>query len=294
MKITKLIKIFLQYLMPKFFFTKVVWWLSELEGKWLTTIFIFLFIKIYKINIKEAQFSKIRHYSTFNKFFCRKLKEGTRNFNKDINSLISPADGTILQYGNICNNLLLQAKNKNYNLQSLLAHRKSLVNLFINGYFFSIYLAPYNYHRIHMPYDALLIEMIYVPGKLMSVNKLMSENIDNLFTKNERLICIFKTEFGYMSQILVGSLLVGGICTSWQGNITPPHRKKIKYWQYSEDLKSKNSVFLFKGQEMGYFKFGSTVINLFTRNSNIIFESKIFSHTNILVGQKIATFNYKI
>jgi phosphatidylserine decarboxylase len=161
-----------------------------------------------------------------------------------------------------------------------------MADLFRNGSFVTTYLSPRDYHRVHMPCNGILREMIYVPGDLFSVNHLTAQNVPNLFARNERVICLFDTEFGPMAQILVGATIVGSIETVWAGTITPPREGVIKRWTWPAG-ESEGSVALLKGQEMGRFKLGSTVINLFAPGKvNLVESLKSLSVTKI--GQPLA------
>jgi len=173
-----------------------------------------------------------------------------------------PADGVISQLGRIEEDKILQAKGHNYSLEALLAGNYLMADKFRNGTFATTYLSPRDYHRVHMPCNGILREMIYVPGDLFSVNHLTAQNVPNLFARNERVICLFDTEFGPMAQILVGATIVGSIETVWSGTVTPPREGVIKRWTWPAG-ESENAIALLKGQEMGRFKLGSTVINLF-------------------------------
>ena len=168
----------------------------------------------------------------------------------------------ISQLGKIDNDKLLQAKGHYFSLEALLAGNYLMADLFRDGSFATTYLSPRDYHRVHMPCNGILREMIYVPGDLFSVNHLTAQNVPNLFARNERVICLFDTEFGPMAQILVGATIVGSIETVWAGTVTPPREGIIKRWTWPSG-DSEGSVALLKGQEMGRFKLGSTVINLF-------------------------------
>ena len=157
---------------------------------------------------------------------------------------------------------------------------------FRDGHFVTTYLAPRDYHRVHMPCNGILREMIYVPGDLYSVNPLTARNIPNLFARNERVICYFDTDIGPMVQILVGATIVGSIETSWAGTITPPREGVIKRWHYPA-ADSEGAVVLLKGQEMGRFKLGSTVINLFAPGRVKLAES-LEAESKTRLGQPLA------
>uniref|UniRef100_UPI002FDA4A96 archaetidylserine decarboxylase n=1 Tax=Arsukibacterium sp. TaxID=1977258 RepID=UPI002FDA4A96 len=200
-------------------------------------------------------------YPSFNAFFTRPLKEGIRPLTADPAILAHPVDGCISQLGTIIDGKLVQAKNHNYSLQSLLGGEAHTAAPFTGGKFATIYLAPKDYHRIHMPVAGTLREMIYIPGELFSVNPLTAENVPDLFARNERVVTIFDTALGPMALVLVGATIVASIETVWAGTITPPTGKDIFRWQYP--AKGPTAIVLDKGAEMGRFKLGSTVVLAF-------------------------------
>lgn len=202
------------------------------------------------------------------------------------NLLAQPADGAISQLGAIREGQILQAKGHNYSLEALLAGNYLLAAEFQNGQFVTTYLAPRDYHRVHMPCDGVLREMIYVPGDLFSVNPLTAANVPNLFARNERVICIFDTAFGPMAQILVGATIVGSIETVWAGTITPPREGVIRRWTYPQ-AGCEGAITLEKGQEMGRFKLGSTVINLFAEGK-VYFAPQLNSGAVTRMGEVLA------
>lgn len=255
-------KLSLQYILPKLWLTRLAGWGASKRAGWLTKLVIDLFVKYYKVDMKEAQKPDTDSYRTFNEFFVRPLRDDVRPINTDPNVLVMPADGVVSQLGPIEEDKILQAKGHNYSLEALLAGNYLMADLFRNGSFVTTYLSPRDYHRVHMPCNGILREMIYVPGDLFSVNHLTAQNVPNLFARNERVICLFDTEFGPMAQILVGATIVGSIETVWAGTITPPREGVIKRWTWPAG-DNEGSIALLKGQEMGRFKLGSTVINLF-------------------------------
>ncbi|WP_052189429.1 MULTISPECIES: archaetidylserine decarboxylase [Xenorhabdus] len=279
------IKIRLQYLLPKQCITHLAGWFANKKAGWLTQLAIQVFAKVYKVNMNEAQESSFKAYSTFNEFFVRPLKEGIRPIVNETHQLALPADGTISQLGAIREEQIIQAKGHYYTVEALLAGQYQLAEQFRNGQFVTIYLSPKDYHRVHMPCDGVLKEMIYVPGDLFSVNPLTAANVPNLFARNERVICLFDTAFGPMVQILVGATIVGSIETVWSGCVTPPREGIIKRWTYPAE--GEGAVSLKKGEEMGRFKLGSTVINLFTPNQ-IQFANNLYSGSQTLVGGLLA------
>ncbi len=255
-------KLSLQYILPKLWLTRLAGWGASKRAGWLTKLVIDLFVKAYKVNMSEAQKPDTASYRTFNDFFVRALRDEVRPLNTDPNVLVMPADGVISQLGRIEQDKILQAKGHDYSLEALLAGNYLMADKFRNGTFATTYLSPRDYHRVHMPCNGILREMIYVPGDLFSVNHLTAQNVPNLFARNERVICLFDTEFGPMAQILVGATIVGSIETVWSGTVTPPREGVIKRWTWPAG-DDENAVALLKGQEMGRFKLGSTVINLF-------------------------------
>lgn len=258
-------KITLQYLLPKHLLSRLVGYLAAAKLGFISHALISLFIKAYKINMQEARHEKASDYASFNEFFTRPLKDGIRPLVADPAIVAHPVDGAISQLDDIVAGQLVQAKNHDYSLQSLLGGKAETAEPFAGGKFATIYLAPKDYHRIHMPVSGTLREMIYVPGELFSVNPLTAENVPDLFARNERVVTIFDTEFGPMALVLVGATIVASIETVWAGTVTPPTGKEIFRWQYpAEGL---NSIRLEKGAEMGRFKLGSTVILAFPHSS---------------------------
>ena len=258
------IKITLQYIMPKHAISRLVGKLAAAKMGWFTTKLINIFIKTYKINMAEAKLKNASDFATFNDFFTRELEEGARTINADINTLCYPVDGAISQQGDIVEGKLIQAKGFNYSLTSLLGGDVRTAAPFQEGKFSCIYLAPKDYHRIHMPMAATLREMIYVPGELFSVNPHTANNVPNLFARNERIVTIFDTTHGPLAMVLVGATIVASIETTWAGTITPPAGKDIFRWQYPAT--GIDAVHFEKGDEMGRFKLGSTVVCAFAPN----------------------------
>ncbi|MCB5225408.1 archaetidylserine decarboxylase [Alishewanella sp. 16-MA] len=255
------LKITLQYMLPKHLISRLVGKLAAARLGFISHALIKLFIKAYNINMQEAKFERASDYASFNEFFTRPLKDGIRPLDSDPAIIAHPVDGAISQLGEIVSGQLVQAKNHNYSLQSLLGGKEQTAAPFLGGEFATIYLAPKDYHRIHMPVTGVLREMIYVPGELFSVNPLTAENVPDLFARNERVVTIFDTEFGPMALVLVGATIVASIETVWAGTVTPPAGSSIFRWNYPAS--GLNSVRLEKGAEMGRFKLGSTVILAF-------------------------------
>ena len=261
-------KVAFQYIMPQLYLTQLAGWFAQQKWDAVTHFVIKAFAKKYNVDMSEAKKENFSDYESFNQFFIRELKDDARKINENPTSLCLPADGRVSQIGHIDDERLLQAKGHFFSLSDLLAGDEELVNTFKNGEFATIYLSPRDYHRVHMPCDATLRKMIYVPGDLFSVNPFLAEHVPNLFARNERVICVFDTAFGPMAQILVGATITASMSTVWAGVINPPRTGEVKVWTYQGD----SAIKLTKGQEMGAFQLGSTVINLFPANSVTLAE----------------------
>ena len=261
-------KVAFQYIMPQLYLTQLAGWFAQQKWDAVTHFVIKAFAKKYNVDMSEAKKENFSDYESFNQFFIRELKDDARKINENPTALCLPADGRVSQIGHIDDDRLLQAKGHFFSLSDLLAGDEELVDTFKNGEFATIYLSPRDYHRVHMPCDATLRKMIYVPGDLFSVNPFLAEHVPNLFARNERVICVFDTAFGPMAQILVGATITASMSTVWAGVINPPRTGKVKVWTYQGD----NAIKLTKGQEMGAFQLGSTVINLFPANSVTLAE----------------------
>ena len=277
-----LLFISLQYLLPQHLLSRMVGKLAAWHApKWLKNSLIRWFIRKHQIDLNIAVKTEINAYPSFNAFFTRQLKPQQRTIDPN-NVIISPADGCISQIGKLTATKILQAKKKYYSIGQLLAGNDVLTATFQNGCFATIYLSPRDYHRVHMPYTGKLIQSIYVPGKLFSVNPVTVAHIDDVFARNERLINIFETDNGPMAVILVGAMLVAGIHTTWQGKITPNHNTQLQTWCYAN-----KNITLQKGEELGYFNFGSTVILLFPENK-VEWCSSFATPRSIKVGEAIS------
>ena len=261
-------KVAFQYIMPQLYLTQLAGWFAQQKWGTVTHFVIKVFAKKYNVDMSEAKKENFSDYESFNQFFIRELKDDARKINENPTALCLPADGRVSQIGHIDDERLLQAKGHFFSLSDLLAGDEELVHTFKNGEFATIYLSPRDYHRVHMPCDATLRKMIYVPGDLFSVNPFLAEHVPNLFARNERVICVFDTVFGPMVQILVGATITASMSTVWAGVINPPRTGEVKVWTYQGD----NAIKLTKGQEMGAFQLGSTVINLFPANSVTLAE----------------------
>jgi phosphatidylserine decarboxylase len=222
-------------------------------------------------------------YENFNAFFTRALKPNARPINTNAQTIISPIDGKIGQIGTVNNNLMITAKGKSFTLDQLLANNQEAL-LFRNANFAVLYLAPSNYHRIHMPTQGKLRSMRYIPGKLFSVNPNIVNCIPGVFAKNERVIINFATTFGPMTLILVGAMIVGSIETPWAGVVMPNNHEDVTAWDYTDQ-----NIIFEPGQEIGNFKLGSTVILLFPEKT--MHWDKIWQiDRSIKMGQNLGEF----
>ena len=268
-------------LLPHHPLSRLVYWLTR-QGGPLVTPAINWFIKAFRVDMADAQITEVERFKTFNEFFVRELKPGARPIDLNEDRLVSPVDGTVSQCGDIMNDHLFQAKGQFYTVEDLLGD-ESLAKHFSGGRFATIYLAPYNYHRIHMPLAGILRKMIHVPGRLFSVAPWTVRAIPRLFARNERLVCHFNTSAGPMAMVLVGAINVAAIETVWSGLVTPPKGKKITHSSYEHTEKR-----LKKGEEMGRFNMGSTVILLTSRR--VTWNPKMKAEATLKMGQAIATF----
>jgi phosphatidylserine decarboxylase len=224
-------------------------------------------------------------YPSFNAFFTRRLKKSARPLVSSPEAIASPADGIIAQIGIARHDQLIQAKGHFFSLQDLLGSDAATAQPFINGPYATIYLGPSDYHRVHMPITGTLKQMIYVPGKLFSVNTDTVNDVSHIFARNERVICIFHTKIGPMAVIMVGAIFVGSMAVAWDGVITPNQYKEKTVWSYED----KPPIHLARGDEMGYFLTGSTVITLFEQN-RMHWQSNWQNNTAIKMGQGLGTF----
>ncbi len=252
--------VWLQYLLPQHWLSKLMFRFARIENTWLKNTFTRWFVKAYQVDLSEANREQIKDYKHFNDFFTRSLKPNARPIASDV--IICPVDGAVSQVGSINNAQILQAKGRDYSVSKLLGNDPRSSE-FINGFFTTIYLSPKDYHRIHMPYDGKLISMDYIPGDLFSVNQQTTQNVDSLFARNERVVCYFETEFGLCAFVLVGAIFVGSMQTVWHGQINPPYQKQVQHFDYQDQ-----DISLKKGEELGRFNMGSTVIMLMPNQNN--------------------------
>ncbi|MDC1437252.1 archaetidylserine decarboxylase [Gammaproteobacteria bacterium] len=277
----KTLFIFFQHIVPHHFLSRCVGMLAASKIAFLKNLLIRLFIKKYQVNLAEAEIKSAEEFSCFNDFFTRKLEADARPINSQANAIICPVDGTVSAIGDIEIEQIFQAKGKSFSLSALLGGDQKLSDKFHGGKFATLYLSPRDYHRIHMPLTGTLEEMIYIPGKLFSVNQTTTENIDELFAKNERVVCIFNTDIGPMAVILVGAMIVASIETVWAGQVAPSKLKK-----HVEHYHEHAPITIRRGEEMGRFKLGSTAIVLLPANI-MSWDASLQAANSIQLGQKI-------
>ncbi|MFT5675887.1 MAG: phosphatidylserine decarboxylase [Paraglaciecola sp.] len=281
------VKIALQYITPKHLLSRLVGSLAAAEAGALTTAMIKLFVKNYDVNMSEALRSSPDEYASFNEFFTRELKADARTICPDEKQLALPVDGAVSQLGDIKHDSIFQAKGHDYSLTTLLGGLPQLAVPFKDGKFATIYLSPKDYHRIHMPIDGTLTDMVYVPGELFSVSPLTAERVPGLFARNERVVTIFDTPAGKMAMVLVGATIVASIETKWAGTVTPPAGKNVQHWQYPSD--GEHAVHIKKGDEMGLFKLGSTIVACF--EPNMLEFAELAAGDETRLGDVFATLN---
>ncbi|MDH4559277.1 phosphatidylserine decarboxylase [Pseudomonas sp. BN417] len=249
-----------QYLLPHNLLSRLAGCIAECRVRWFKNAFTAWFAKRYQVNMSEALVEDLSAYEHFNAFFTRALKPGARPLDDTPGAILCPADGAISQLGPIEHGRCFQAKGHSFSVLELLGGDAERAAPFMGGEFATVYLSPKDYHRVHAPLGGTLREMVYVPGKLFSVNQSTAENVPELFARNERVVCLFDTERGPMAVVLVGAMIVASIETVWAGLVTPPKRE-LKTFSYDEAARA--PIRLEKGDEIGRFKLGSTAIVLF-------------------------------
>ncbi|MXO87092.1 phosphatidylserine decarboxylase [Altererythrobacter aurantiacus] len=272
--------VLLQYLLPKRHLTGLAGHVARKRAGNSTTRLIRWFVKRYGVDMSEAQNPDIASYSSFNDFFGRPLKEGARPLADA--DFISPVDGSISRFGSIDDGQILQAKGHLFTTSQLVGGDDTLADTFRHGSFANLYLSPKDYHRLHMPCDGKLLRMIYVPGALFSVNPVTARGVPGLFARNERVVCVFRSEtHGLFVMVLVGATIVGSMETVWHGVVNPKRTGQIAEWDYTD-----RDISLEKGEEMGRFLLGSTVIMLFEEDT-ITFNDSWKPEGSIRLGEEM-------
>jgi len=276
-----LIKTLPLYFLPQHFLSRCMYRVTRWRWRPWKSAVIQLFIRCYRVDMDVAEPGRPEKYTHFNAFFTRSLRPGARPIDDSADSITSPVDGNIFRYGEISNDRIIQAKKRDFSLRALLCGDTGAAEKFDNGSFATIYLAPRDYHRIHMPVDGRLLQMTYIPGDLFSVNGASSRTVNNLLARNERLVCLFESDFGLMGLVLVGAIFVGGLETVWHGEVTPAGRRQLRTWKYGEA-----GGRYAKGEEMGRFNMGSTVVLLFEPRQ-IGWSADLREDAAVIMGQPI-------
>jgi len=273
-----------QRILPKHALSRMIGRVAESQRPWLKNILIKRAIAAFNINMQEAKSDNLDDYDSFNAFFTRALKDEARPIHADSKSVVCPADGVVSQAGNISKNKILQAKGIDYSVGRILGNSVE-ANHYHDGSFATIYLSPKDYHRVHMPISGKLLRTRYIPGELFSVNDQTAQNLNGLFARNERLICEFESDLaGQFSVIFVGAMLVAGIETVW-GGFEQPGPSAVR----EHDL-SDQSLSYVKGDEIGRFKFGSTIVLLFGKDTVRGLDA-LLPQSPVSMGQSIGLLN---
>lgn len=270
----------LQQLVPQQKLSKVAGRLAASRHPYVKRTFIRSFAKAYNVSLDEYERQSLNAYESFNDFFTRELKEDARPIDTTADGIVSPADGVISQLGQINDHKMLQAKGRHYDVGQLLADSED-GRYFADGSFATVYLAPSNYHRVHMPFAGTLTKTRYVPGTLFSVNNTTATNVPDLFARNERLVCMFDTQYGKAAVVMVGAMIVAGIETVATGKIVR-----------TDDVQEANHDMRFeKGDELGRFYLGSTAIVILPKAANADWESTMQADSFVKMGQLLGVTN---
>lgn len=271
-------RVLFQYLLPKRRLTTLAGRVAEAQGGSMTTALIRWFVRKYGVDMSEAENPELTSYRSFNEFFTRSLKLGLRPLAAA--DFVCPVDGAISQFGAIDDHHILQAKGHRFTTTELVGGDALLAAQFRHGSFANLYLSPKDYHRLHMPCDGKLTRMIYVPGALFSVNPATARGLPGLFARNERVVCVFESpEHGPFVMVLVGATIVGSMATVWHGVVNPTRTNKVSEWSYTDQ-----NIVLKKGEEMGRFLLGSTIVMLFRQNT-IVFNREWEPERSVRLGE---------
>ena len=270
-----------QYIIPQHVFSLVMYSATRCEVVWFKNLIISTIIKQYRVNMAEAAEMNLDYYSSFNTFFTRLLRNDVRPISES--DIVSPVDGVVSQVGPVTSGQIVQAKGQEYSVLALLGGDDALTSEFVGGQFATIYLSPKDYHRIHMPATGILRKMRYIPGKLFSVSPRTARAVPDLFARNERVAVTFDTDFGPIVMVLVGAIFVGSMETIWAGQITPNYGKVIQQWTYDGE----QAITIEKGQEMGRFNMGSTVVMLVGKDV-ALFNEQVEAEATIQLGNAMS------
>jgi len=269
---------YLQHIIPHHLFSRLIGLFTDTQHSLIKNNLIDWFIKRYQVDMSCALRTDPHSYDSFNDFFTRALKADARPFVTREKDIACPVDGVVSQLGPIQEGRIFQAKGFDFTVTELLGGSAERATPFINGQFTTLYLSPRDYHRIHMPIDGCLKEMIYIPGRLFSVNPATAASVPRLFARNERVVALFDTKAGPMAIVLVGAMIVASINTVWHGEVTPPKQKEVTSWSYPEGKTYQ------RGAEIGHFKLGSTVLVLFGPNA-VEWNTALAAGSSVQLGQ---------
>lgn len=272
-----------QYLIPQHLLSRGMHWLTRRQAGWLKDAVISRFIRGFGVDMQQAMQPDARRYASFNAFFTRQLHPDARPICGSADCIASPVDGTVSQLGRIDNGRLFQAKGHDFGLTDLLGGQTTDSAAFENGNFATLYLSPRDYHRIHMPLDARLQRMIYIPGRLFAVKPSTVRSVPGLFARNERIVCLFDSSAGPMAVVLVGAIFVGSIETVWSGELTPARRRVTTDWNYHD-----KPVEFRKGDEFARFNMGSTAI-LLLGPDRCDWSAALAPGSTVRMGEQIAS-----
>lgn len=275
----------LQSILPARLLGRVVHALTRSRLRPLKNLLIRNFVRLYRVDTTEAALPVPQGYESFNAFFTRALQPDARPLAADPLAVISPADGTIQQLGAISGHEILQVKGITYDVHELLAGDEKEARYYDNGSFVTIYLAPWNYHRVHMPVAGRVVSMRHAPGALWSVNQLTTERVPRLFARNERLVCLCEADWGRFAVVLVGALNVGSISTAWAGEVLPRRSREVTTWHYTS---ADPATWLNRGDLLGQFNMGSTVIALFPAG-RVRWRDDLAPHDPLRVGAALGS-----
>jgi phosphatidylserine decarboxylase len=274
--------VLLLHLLPHHLLSRAIYYLTRCQWRPFKNRAIQAFIRLFKVDMGQARLGYAVDYASFNAFFTRELRRDARPL-CGAGQLACPADGQLSAHGSIHADRMLQAKGMDYALQDLLGGDAHLAERFSDGQFATIYLSPRDYHRVHMPLDGRLRQMIHLPGRLFSVNAATARTLPRLFTRNERVLCLFDTDHGPMAIILVGAIFVGCMDTVWSGTVAPLGLRQDR-WHYAAHPPE---VTLAQGEEMGRFNMGSTVIMLFGKDV-LDWQNQLHDNRPVRMGEALA------
>jgi phosphatidylserine decarboxylase len=274
----------LQRLVPARLLGRFVYRLSRSQRPWLKNSLIRGFIRMYPVDTREMDLGDPCEYSSFNAFFTRALRDGARPVDADPGAVCSPADGTVQQAGHIKEEQILQIKGMRYRLTDLLGIDAAEAAAFEGGAFLTVYLAPHNYHRVHMPLDGVIREMNHLPGKRLAVNSATVRTVPGLFAGNERLACRWQGQPGAYWVVFVGAMNVASISTAWAGEVLPGTDRDPVRRVYE----GRSAVELKKGDYCGHFNLGSTVIVVLPADS-VSWSEGVQPGAPVRVGQRVGS-----